>query len=274
MTAAAPERRTRLGSATRWSARSASSLAARDRLIAAGAALLLWAAASRIIGSDTVPSPLTVARELRGLVGTAAFWTAVGQTLMSTALGVLVCVAIGVPLGILIGANAFVRGSTGLVVEFMRTIPPVAVIPLGLLLYGPSLAMKVMVIALGAVWPMVLHACYSVRDIRQSHRDVAQVFNVPRRVRWLHIYLPSILPGCALGLRIVVTVSLLISVACEVVGGAPGVGNALVQAQVANDLPLSYAYIVTAALIGVALNIATYRLTTSLTGIRSRGEAS
>ncbi|PWJ25019.1 ABC-type nitrate/sulfonate/bicarbonate transport system permease component [Branchiibius hedensis] len=275
MTIATPERRARkpLGARSRPGAHGAASTAGVDKLVAAIAAVLLWAAASAVVGSDTVPAPLTVARELGGLVGTSQFWAAVVQTLVSTALGVLVCVAIGVPLGILIGANAYVRGSTGLLVEFMRTIPPVAVIPLGLLLYGPSLAMKVLVIVLGAVWPMVLHACYSVRDIRQSHRDVATVFDVPRRVRWLHIYLPSILPGCALGLRIVVTVALLISVACEVVGGAPGVGNALVQAQVANDLPLSYAYIVTAALIGVALNLATHRLTTSVIGIRSRGEA-
>lgn len=245
----------------------------RDRLVAAVGAVLLWALASRVVGSDTVPSPASVGSQLVDLAGTATFWSAIGQTLVSTALGVVVCVLVGVPLGILIGMNAFVRGSTSLLVEFMRTIPPVAVIPLGLLLYGPSLAMKVFVIALGAVWPMLLHACYSVRDIRPAHRDLAIVFDVPRRVRWWHIYLPSLLPGCALGLRIVVTVSLLISVACEVVGGAPGVGSNLVLAQVADDLPQSYAYIVTAALIGVLLNLVTHRLSTSLIGVRSRGES-
>ncbi|MEC7761272.1 MAG: ABC transporter permease subunit [Pseudomonadota bacterium] len=244
-----------------------------DRVVALIVFLLLWQGVSLWTGAGVVPSVDMVGKALVTALGTQAFWAALSATLTSTSLSVVIVVLIGVPLGAVLGISAFLRISVNLVVEFMRTIPPVAIIPLALLLFGPVLQMKLMVIVIGAIWPVLLHATYAVRDIAQVHRDLVASFRVPRLIAWRHVFVPSMLPSIALGIRISVTIALLISIACEVIGGAPGLGAGLLTAQYAGDLSETYAYIVMAAFLGLILNAITNGIVARLVGKRGRRSA-
>ncbi|MDQ1658149.1 MAG: hypothetical protein QOD41_3232, partial [Cryptosporangiaceae bacterium] len=100
-------------------------------------AVVLWWYLSGVAPS-AVPSPAQTFSELATLAGTGALWTAVGQTSTAWLIGIAICTLAGIPLGLLIGASRIATDSTRLTIDFVRNIPPVALVPLGLLLWGPT----------------------------------------------------------------------------------------------------------------------------------------
>jgi ABC-type nitrate/sulfonate/bicarbonate transport system permease component len=166
-----------------------------------------------------------------------------------------ISVLLAVPLGVAIGLNRFLSDSTRFTIDFLRTVPPVALLPVVLLLLGPTLPMKVTLIVVGTLWPMLIQSIYAASQIDPVLRDAARSFRLSRRHRIRFLLLPSVAPFVATGLRIAATVSLLLSVTGEYIGGAPGLGAALGSAELAGNLPEMYAYILTAATLGVAINI-------------------
>ncbi|MDB5862121.1 MAG: hypothetical protein JWQ76_5810 [Ramlibacter sp.] len=189
------------------------------------------------------------------LVTTAPFWAALGNTLLSWFLGMAIAVVVAIPLGISIGLSRFWTDSTRFSIDFMRTVPPVALMPVILLLLGPTLAMKICLILVGTVWPLLIQAIYAASQVDAVQRDAASSFRLGRWSRIRFLLIPSVTPFVATGLRIAATVSLLLSVAAEYIGGAPGLGTALAQAEIAGNLPEMYAYILTAATLGVTINV-------------------
>ena len=227
------------------------------RLAALVVLLLIWQLVSMLLGGETVPPPLNVLTSLGELIRDAAFWSAVGQTLASTLVGLAIACAVGIPLGLLVGSSRFATASTRLPVDFLRTIPPVTLIPLAVLVYGPNISMKVFLVVFGSIWPLFLQATYAVREVDLVARDVGRAFNLQRSTVWTSILLPSAAPFLLTGLRVASTIALLLSVAGELIGNAPGIGREIVNAQTANQPSITYAYVVVAALLGVAINLVT-----------------
>ncbi len=225
------------------------------RTVAVVATFALWQFSSAVLGDRVVPAPAQVFRALASLVTTAEFWTALLTTVTSTLLGLLIAVALGVPLGLVVGSSRFLTASTRLSADFLRTIPPVTLIPLALLLYGPSIAMQVVLIVFGSVWPLFLHAIYAVREVDPIMRDVSAVFRMSTWSRWVNITLPSSAPFLLTGLRVASTIALLLAVAAELIGNAPGIGLEIALTQMGAQVATAYAYVVVAALLGVVLNL-------------------
>jgi ABC-type nitrate/sulfonate/bicarbonate transport system permease component len=183
------------------------------------------------------------------------FWTALGQTLLSTVLGLVIAAAIAIPVGLVIAASKFATDSTRLTLDFLSSIPPVSFLPLALLLFGPELPMKLLLIAYGTCWPLLLRTIDSLRDVDAVQRDVADAFDIPRSTRWRRIYVPAALPGMLVGFRVALTISLLLSVVAEYIGGADGLGAQLWNMQSAGLPAEVQAYAVVAAVLGVLLNV-------------------
>jgi ABC-type nitrate/sulfonate/bicarbonate transport system permease component len=101
---------------------------------------------------------------------------------------------------------------------------------------------------------MLVHCIYAVRDVEPLQRDVAAVFRLPRLTRWRLLILPSILPLTIVGVRLSATIALLLSVAAELIGTAPGIGAQISAAQLTGDIERTYAYVICAGLLGVLLN--------------------
>ncbi len=153
-----------------------------------------------------------------------------------------------------IGLNRFAFRSTILVIEFMKTIPVIAILPLLLLQYGGSLKMEYLLVAFGVFWPLVIQVVYGVRSIDPVARDTAEALRVtgPRRL-WL-IVLPAATPFIATGLRIAGAVALIIAIIAELIGGASGLGRDILLAQNSGTsaLPLVYALVVITGALGIA----------------------
>lgn len=218
--------------------------------------LLVWhvLVAWQWVPSSGVSAPLPALARWGELLLTTSYWQVLGHTLAGWFIGMAISVLIAVPLGVAIGLSRFLSDSTRFTIDFLRTVPPVALLPVVLLLLGPTLTMKVALIVVGTLWPMLIQSIYAASQIDPALRDVAQSFRLPRGHRIRFLLLPSVAPFVVTGLRIAATVSLLLSVAGEYIGGAPGLGAALGSAEQSGNLPEMYAYILTAATLGVAIN--------------------
>jgi ABC-type nitrate/sulfonate/bicarbonate transport system permease component len=225
------------------------------RVVAALALICCWAAAGRLVGEQSLPGPGATLSAGIEESSTGPFWAAVGQTLESTLLGLVIAAAIAVPLGLFIGSHRFATDSSRVSIDFLASIPPVSFLPLALLLFGPGLPMKLVLIGYGASWPLLVRTIAALRDVDPLQHDVADAFGLVRRVRWGRLYLPAALPGILIGLRVSLTISLLLSVVGEYIGGAAGIGAELTRMQVAGRADDAMALAIVTAVLGVVLNL-------------------
>ncbi|MFI7482051.1 ABC transporter permease [Kocuria sp. M1R5S2] len=219
--------------------------------------LALWEVLGRtgVLDAQVFPAASTVLSELWFLLGTGGYWADLWATLSSALTGLGLVLAIGTVAALLIGLIRFVESSTWIVVEFLKPIPPIALIPLGLLLWGPSPTMKVTLITFGALWPFLTQMVYGIRQTNNVALDMAASYRLGRWLTTTRIVVPTLLPYALTGLRISASIAVIVSVVTELIGGASGVGQTIAVAQVNNALPTMYAYVLTAGLLGVGINL-------------------
>jgi ABC-type nitrate/sulfonate/bicarbonate transport system permease component len=213
-----------------------------------------------IIPSRYFPPMTETFSTLFGQLGEGSFWTAVLDTLQGWALGLGIATLIAVPLGMLIGFNEYVYRGLRPIIEFLRPIPSVALIPLAILAFGTGLQSKVFLAAFAATWPLLIQAVYGVRDLDPVQRETARSFRIGRRDRLLRVSLPGAIPYIATGLRISSATALILAVTAELVIGAPGLGRAINAARAGGVPDLMYALTIATGLLGWALNSVMVRL--------------
>lgn len=208
------------------------------------------------LSRGSVASPTDIGRAAGELFATGAFWSTVGHTLVNWLSGLAVSMLIALPLGLVLGSQSVVYRVFRVVIDFLRTIPPIVLLPLFLLLYGASFRTGLLVIVFGSTWPLMIQTMYGVHQVDPLARDVAQAYALRRRDVWARVIVPSAAPFVATGLRIAATMSLTLTIGAELLGGVPGIGSeiAVTQAQYAT-IPDMYVYIIVATLIGVVLNL-------------------
>jgi ABC-type nitrate/sulfonate/bicarbonate transport system permease component len=212
------------------------------------------------VDSAALSSPVAVAEALWTLISTGTFWVAVGDTVYSWALGLAISLVIAIPAGIALGSSSIAYRLSRFTIDFLRTIPPVALVPLMLLLYGARIKMVVVLIVFGTVWPVLLQTMYGVHDVDPVARDVARSYSWRRRDTLGRLVVPSASPFIATGIRIGATMSLLLAVGAELIGGAPGIGAAISLEDQGGQTADVYAYIVAAAVFGMLVNLSVRRL--------------
>jgi ABC-type nitrate/sulfonate/bicarbonate transport system permease component len=222
-----------------------------------GAALGLWQAlsAAGLIRADEFPSMTATMSALCGQVASTVLWTAVRDTLLGWVVGLLIGGAAAIVIGSVLGFSAFAYRSALPVIEFFKTIPVIAILPIALVLWGATLTMKFALVAFAVFWPLVIQVCYGVRSVDPTVRDTAAVLQVRGPRRYLVIVLPSSAPFIATGLRVSAAVALIVAVIAELIGGGSGVGQRILTAENSGPTayPLLYAYILVAGVLGVLL---------------------
>lgn len=245
-------RRPRRTSGTSWRGRS-TSLGLKLAAIAAALLLWHWFALNRG-GAAGVPTPARLVETAADIVVTADYWQALGSTLLSAVIGFSLSVLIGVPLGLLNGSSRTMERSTTFVIDFGRTIPGVAILPVVLLLYGSTRSMVLILVVFSALWPILVQSTYAAQQLSPQVRQVARSYRLTFADRVRFIYVPSAMPFIMTGLRISATISLLITISSEFLGGAEGIGQRLFNTLTVDDTDRMFVWVVTAALLGVLLN--------------------
>jgi ABC-type nitrate/sulfonate/bicarbonate transport system permease component len=195
-----------------------------------------------------------MAAALAGLLGEASFWTAVGNTMQGWALGLAIAAAIAIPVGIVVGSGRLLYRALRGVIEFLRPIPSVALIPLAVLVWGSGLESKVFLAAFAATWPLLMQTLYGVQDVDPVATDTARSFGFSRGQRLLRVTLPSSIPYIATGVRISAAVALILAVTAELVIGSPGLGREINLARQGGAVDDLYALIAVTGLLGWAMN--------------------
>jgi ABC-type nitrate/sulfonate/bicarbonate transport system permease component len=213
-----------------------------------------------MLDRTSFPPPTEVSEALARIVGEGWFWSALGETAKSTLLGLLISVLIAFPLGALLGLSESAFRSARLVIEFLKPIPVVALLPLALLIYGTTLQMKHVLIVFGTLWPLLMQVVYGVQNTDAVAAETARAYRLRRRRRVLAVVLPSAAPFIATGLRVAGVTALLLSIVTELVGGAAGLGLQISRSQNAADYADLYALVVITGLLGIAVNWALRRM--------------
>jgi ABC-type nitrate/sulfonate/bicarbonate transport system permease component len=229
--------------------------------ISIACALALWELLTRagVLPQRHVPTMTDTVAELWNLLSTTEFWTAVGNTTQGWALGLGIATALAIPIGIVIGSSPLLCRSTRFLIEFLRPIPSVALIPLAVLVYGTGLESKVFLAAFASFWPLLVQTLYGVRDVDPVTTDTARTFGLGRVERLWRIMLPSAQPYIATGIRISSTVALILAVTAEVVIGSPGLGRSINIARSGGAVELMYALILATGILGWLLNVVAAR---------------
>ncbi|MER5427784.1 ABC transporter permease subunit [Streptomyces sp. NPDC002588] len=233
---------------------------AKVRLLQLGAlavVLALWAliAAAGLVSATALPGPRAVAFALGDLLGSGGFWQAVGQTLRGAVTGLLVAVAVGVPVGLLTGVYEAAEESSRLLLEILRSFPVIALLPVFLLVLGSTPGMKATVVFLACVFPVLLQAQYGARGVSRAVHETVHAYRIPRLLSLRRVVLPAAAPSIMTGLRLAATTSVLVAIGVEVLTTLPGIGHMIMESQAAGASARAYAYILTAGAIGHTITL-------------------
>jgi ABC-type nitrate/sulfonate/bicarbonate transport system permease component len=212
------------------------------------------------ISSRHFPPPSEMFAALGDELVTADFWAAVGDTLQGWAIGLAVAAAIAIPAGIVIGSSPLLYRALRAVIEFLRPIPSVALIPLAILIWGSGLESKVFLAAFASTWPLLMQTLYGVQDVDPVATDTARSFGLSGAQQLVHVTLPSAVPYIATGVRISAAVALILVVTAELVIGSPGLGREINIARQGEAVDLMYGLIAVTGLLGWGMNVAFARV--------------
>lgn len=194
--------------------------------------------------------------EFAKLAGGRPLWVEIGRTLLGWASGLALGAVLAIPAGLALGAGRTAFRLAKVVIEFCRPVPPVALIPLAVLVYGTGLQTKVFLVAFAVFWPLLFQTIYGVQDVDPVAKDTGRAYGLGTLARFRTVVLPSATPYIATGLRIASSIALILTVTEELVVGTPGLGRAIIVAQSADNATRMYALIIVTGLLGWTLNAA------------------
>ncbi len=152
-------------------------------------------------------------------------WTKLAGTLEHMAYGWLAASIAGIALGALIGSSPRMRTYVAPSLEFLRPLPVSAIIPVAIAMLGLTQAMALFVISFGALWPIMLATVHGFAAVEPRLYEVARSLQMSKLAIIFKIALPSASPDILAGMRLSLTVALILSVVCEILAGLDGLGH-------------------------------------------------
>jgi nitrate/nitrite transport system permease protein len=194
--------------------------------------LLAWQLAAGHPGAR-LPSPLQIYQDSHDLILHPFFdnggtdkglgWHILAS-LSRVAIGYAIAAVVGVGLGTLVGASQFFSRGFDPIFQILRTVPPLAWLPISLAAFHDSQPSAIFVIFITAIWPVIINTAAGIRNIPQDYRNVARVLNLSPLQYFIRIMVPAAAPYIFTGLRIGIGLSWLAIVAAEMLIGGVGIG--------------------------------------------------
>jgi len=221
--------------------------------------IVIWDLVVRfgLIKAILLPPPTdTIATLILGMLGGPLlydFWVTLYRTLVAFGIAVL----LGMPLGIALGSNERAYRSVEFVIDFFRSTPASALIPLFLLIFGTSDVNKIAIACFGAWLLVVFNCAYGVINARKQRIAAAKVMGASRWQIFKDVLVWESLQASFVGLRSAVSMALVIVVVAEMfIGSESGLGHKIINAQQVMNTKMMYAAIMSAGILGYALNVA------------------
>lgn len=170
-------------------------------------------------------------------------------------IGLVATIVLGIVFGVLIGSFRWLRSLTEPVLEFFRAIPPPVLVPLFILLIGPTDQMRIAVIVSGSIWPVLLNTVEGVRAVDEVLTNTSRTYGITGFSRLRYLVLPAASPQIMAGVRQSLSIGLILMVISEMFSASSGLGFTIVLFQRTFAIPEMWSGIAVLGLIGIALSL-------------------
>jgi nitrate/nitrite transport system permease protein len=205
----------------------------------------------------------------RGGIDKGLFWH-MSASLQRVALGYSLAAIVGVALGTLVGQSTWAMRGLDPIFQVLRTVPPLAWLPLALAAFRQGQPSAIFVIFITAIWPIIINTAVGIRNIPQDYRNVAQVLRLNHLEFFFKIMVPAAAPYIFTGLRIGIGLSWLAIVAAEMLIGGVGIGFFIWDAWNSSRISEIILALIYVGLVGFVLD----RMVAAVATIVTRGTAS
>ena len=246
-------------------------------LITLAILLMIWQIAFGRPGA-TLPPPTQVWKEAKDLILDPFFvngsqdiglgWRVL-TSLQRVVVGFSLSAVVGVLMGALVGQSVWAMRGLDPIFQILRTVPPLAWLPIALAAFRDSNPSAIFVIFITSIWPVLINTAVGVRNIPQDYRNVAQVLRLNQVEFFFKIMAPSAAPYIFTGLRIGIGLSWLSIVAAEMLTGGVGIGFFIWDAWNSSRLPDIVVALIYIGVVGFVLD----RLVAALGSLITRGTA-
>ncbi|MGI5292917.1 ABC transporter permease [Nonomuraea polychroma] len=225
--------------------------------------LIVWEVIARGLQDTDFPPPTTIVARMYELWFSGplsrVFLTddAVSNVLPSLGRmfgGWVLAAVLGVVAGVLLGRSRTATDYVDPLIEFGRAIPPPLLLPLFLVLLQAGLTMQLATIVFGVIWPVLLNSIDGVRSVDPTYTETATVFGLSKAQHLRVVVLPAASPKIFAGLRLSLSLALILMVIAELFGGTDGIGYQLLQAQRSFDGAGVWATIALLGVLGYLVN--------------------
>jgi len=195
--------------------------------------LALWQGAIEITGVEAflLPGPLDALAALMDVIRSGVLFEHAIASLFRVAMGFLLATVLAVPLGLLMGTRKFLHITLDPILQGIRTISPIAWIPLAILWFGIGDKPAIFIIFITAFFPILLSTALSIRHVDPLLLRVGKNFGATQKQLLFKIILPAVTPYIVIGLKISLGISWIIVVAAEMVGMSSGLGYMILDAR-------------------------------------------
>ncbi|MBO0767255.1 MAG: ABC transporter permease [Solirubrobacterales bacterium] len=228
--------------------------------------LIVLAAAWQILPSAHIVDPAFIT-PLSQVISTwwhmlqdGSLWSNTSTSLLRAAIGFFAAVIVGVPLGLVIGANRRAEDLLSPVLELFRNTAPLALLPVFILILGIGQVTKFVFVGYACLFPILLNTIAAVRTVDPLLVKAARVFGYSQLRIFQKVVLPASVPQIFTGIRLAASYALLVLIAAEYIGANSGLGFLIDNSEQNFQTPMMYAAIITMSLIGVLINFDLLRI--------------
>jgi nitrate/nitrite transport system permease protein len=204
----------------------------------------------------------------RGGIDKGLFWH-MSASLQRVAFGYALSAVAGVALGTLVGQSTWAMRGLDPIFQVLRTVPPLAWLPLSLAAFRNSEPSAIFVIFITAIWPIIINTAVGIRNIPQDYRNVAKVLRLNQFEFFYKIMVPAAAPYIFTGLRIGIGLSWLAIVAAEMLIGGVGIGFFIWDAWNSSHISEIILALIYVGLVGFILD----RIVAGVAAVVTRGTA-
>ena len=171
------------------------------------------------------------------------------------AAGYSIAVVVAIAVGLVLGLSTTARRAASPIVEFLRAIPPPALLPFAIVVIGVGNSMKVFIIAFVCIWPVLLNTIDGIGGIDPTLKDTTRVYGVRGVDRLRLVIMPAAAPQIFAGMRTSLSLALILMVISEMVASTNGIGFFVLQSQRTFAIQEMWSGILLLGLLGYILNV-------------------
>lgn len=195
--------------------------------------LLLWqlGASSGILSPALLPPPWEIGVQFVKLTMNGTLFMHLETSVVRAVIGFMLGGSLGLLLGLAVGVSKLTEELLDPSLQMLRTVPLLSIIPLFILWFGVGQLSQVLLIALGAFFPLYINTFTGVRSVDHKLYEVARVLQYSRLQQLFRLIIPGALPNILLGIRLSLGIAWLCLVVAELMGASSGIGYMISQAR-------------------------------------------